>query len=64
MKAKMSSVRVVVLSGHAGSELPEQAFALGADEVLRRPTEPDVVYRVLSKVLGQPVPESDPPAAP
>jgi CheY-like chemotaxis protein len=57
LSAKTSPVPVVVLSGSEGPDAPQQVKALGAEQFLLKPIEPDALYRVLCMVLGQPAPD-------
>jgi two-component system cell cycle response regulator DivK len=55
--AKTSSIPVVVLSGSDDSGTPERVKAMGADQFLLKPVDPDALYGVLCAVLGRPLAE-------
>jgi CheY-like chemotaxis protein len=57
LSAKTSMIPVVVLSGSVEPETSEQVKALGAEQFLLKPIDPDRLFQVLCTVLGQPAPE-------
>jgi CheY-like chemotaxis protein len=58
LSAKTSMIPVVVLSGSVEAETAERVKALGAEQFLLKPIDPDRLFRALCTVLGQPAPES------
>ena len=50
LSARTSPVPVIVLSGTDDAAMPEQVRALGADEFLPKPIDPDVLLGVIQRV--------------
>ena len=55
--AKTSSIPVVVMSGSGDADTSDRVRAMGADQFLLKPIEPDALYGVLCAVLGRPMAE-------
>lgn len=51
--AGMTPTRVLAVSASPDPELPGRVKAMGADEFLRKPLDPEEVYRVLCRFLGK-----------
>ena len=56
--AKTSGIPVLVLSGSGNSDTPDQVKALGADEFLLKPVDPEVLYQALCRATGAAPPPS------
>jgi two-component system, cell cycle response regulator DivK len=56
--SKTSSIPVLVLTGTASNDTPDQVKGLGADDFLLKPIDAETLYRALCRALGQPAPES------
>jgi two-component system, OmpR family, response regulator CpxR len=49
----MTPTHVLAVSASPDPQLPERVKELGADEFLRKPLDPEEVYRVLCRLLGR-----------
>ena len=50
LSARTSPIPVIVVSGSDDAAMPEQVRALGADEYLPKPIDPDVLLDVIQRV--------------
>jgi DNA-binding response OmpR family regulator len=53
LSARTSPIPVIVLSGSAEIDMPQQVKALGADEFLSKPINPEVLTLAIQRVLRE-----------
>ncbi|HUQ45634.1 MAG TPA: response regulator [Gemmatimonadaceae bacterium] len=53
LNARTSSIPVIVLSGSAELDMPQQVKSLGADEFLSKPINPEVLLLAIERVLRE-----------
>jgi CheY-like chemotaxis protein len=53
LSARTSPIPVIVLSGSAELDMPQQVKALGADEFLSKPINPEVLTLAIQRVLRE-----------
>jgi CheY-like chemotaxis protein len=53
MNPRTAPIPVIVLSGSAEPDMPEQVKALGADEYLAKPINPEVLTLAIQRVLRE-----------
>lgn len=53
LNARTSAIPVIVLSGSAELDMPQQVKSLGADEFLSKPIDPEVLLLAVERVLRE-----------
>lgn len=53
LNARTSSIPVIVLSGSAELDMPQQVKSLGADEFLSKPINPEVLLLAIERVMRE-----------
>jgi CheY-like chemotaxis protein len=53
LSARTAPIPVIVLSGSAELDMPQQVKGLGADEFLSKPIDPEVLMLALQRVLRE-----------